>query len=243
MAARQIPIVLCRNCALYNTARVLGLESPDCSTLNRVVIRNHPITRNKPIFSAGDPVKHLYLVHSGACISYDRSSPRKVMSFYLPGEIVGIEDMGESHHSHSVVALENGSLCQLDITQLEEALEPSDLIRVQGYLLQVAAVHARQLQQERLITGLPSAEQRLAAFLLNLGQRFESHGLPAQVYRLPLSREEIANYLGLAPETVIRILKKLHTRGLVSIRTRQVEILDAPALDRLAATGTEAAQS
>ncbi|RTZ72619.1 MAG: hypothetical protein DSZ02_09130 [Gammaproteobacteria bacterium] len=235
MSARHIPIVICQNCALYNTARVLGLESPDCSTLDQVVIRNHPIDRGQRLFSAGDPVRYLYLVHSGSCISYQAGEPPKVMSFYLPGEIVGIEDIGESHHSHTAVALENGSLCQLDFTHLDASLSPEELIRVQRYLLQAAALHARQLQQERLVTGLPSAEQRVAAFLLNLGQRFQAHGLPALAYRLPMSREEIADYLGLAPETVIRILKKLGSRGLVSIRTRQVEILPPPALERLSA--------
>jgi CRP/FNR family transcriptional regulator len=235
MSTRHIPIVICRNCALYNTARVLGLESPDCSTLDEVVIRNHPIDRGQQLFSTGDPVRYLYLVHSGSCISYEEGEPRKVMSFYLPGEIVGVEDIGETHHSHTAAALENGSLCQLDFTHLESSLSPEELIRVQRYLLRATALHARQLQQERLITGLPSAEQRIAAFLLNLGHRFHSHGLPALTYRLPMSRDEIANYLGLAPETVIRILKKLGSRKLVSIRTRQVEILDPTALEQLSA--------
>jgi len=198
MSARHIPIVICRNCALYNTARVLGLETPDCSTLDQVVIRNHPIDRGQRLFSAGDPVRYLYLIHSGSCISYEESESPKVMSFFLPGELVGIEDIGESRHSHTAVALENGSLCQLDFTHLETNLSAEELIRVQR-------------------------------------QRFQAHGLPALAYRLPMSREEIADYLGLAPETVIRILKKLGSRGLVSIRTRQVEILDPTALERLSA--------
>ena len=235
MSTRHIPIVVCRNCALYNTARVLGLESPDCSTLDRVVIRNHPVERNQSLFSAGDPVRYLYLVHSGSCISYNRKEPHQVMGFYLPGEVVGIEDIGEAVHSHSAFALENGSLCQLDFTALEAALDPEELSRVLKYLLQAAAIHARQLQEERLVTGLPSAEQRIAGFLLNLARRFESHGLPSRQYRLPMSREEMASYLGLAPETVIRTLRKLHSKGLVAIRTRQIQILEPDALDRLLA--------
>ena len=232
MPRRAIPIVTCRNCALYNTARVLGLDSPDCSTLDQVVIRNHPIERHQRLYSAGDAVRYLYLVHSGSFISHDQG---QVMGFHLPGEIVGIEEIGETRHSHTAIALENGSVCQLDFIHLEDSLEPDELIRVQRYLLQAAATHARQLQQERLITGLPAAEQRIAAFLLNIGQRFQSHGFPAFSYRLPMSREEIASYLGLAPETVIRTLKKLESRGLVSVRTRQVEIHEPRALEQLSA--------
>ncbi len=233
MSPRQIPIVLCRNCALYKTALVLGLESQEQETLDQVVVRNHPIEKGQILYRAGDPVRHLYLVHSGSCISYSGRDTRRVRGFHLPGEIVGIEDLGEAEHSHCAAALENGSLCQVDLTLLEEALGDEDLIRVQRYLLATAAGHARQLQVERAITGLPNAEQRIAAFLYNLGQRFQSHGLPALQYRLPMSREEMASYLGLAPETVIRLLKKLAARKLVRVRTRQVEILDPEALRAL----------
>jgi len=235
MAPRHIPIVLCRNCALYKTALVLGLESSEQEALEQVVIRNHPIEKGQPLFYAGDPIRYLYLVHSGSCISYDGSESRQVRGFHLPGEIVGIEDIGEERHSHTACALENGSLCQLDFSHLDEALAPKELIKVQRYLLATAAGHARQLQKERLITGLPNAEQRIAAFLFNLGQRFQSHGFPALQYRLPMSREEMASYLGLAPETVIRMLKKLAEKKLVRVRTRQVEILDPEALQALLA--------
>ncbi len=230
---RHIPIVLCRNCALYKTALVLGLESPAQEALHEVVIRNHPIEKGQPLFYAGDPVRHLYLVHSGSCISYDGAEPRQVRGFHLPGEIVGIEEMDEERYNHTACALEDGSLCQLDVSRLEEALEAEELIKVQRYLLATAAAHARQLQKERLITGLPNAEQRIGAFLYNLGQRFQSHGFPALQYRLPMSREEMASYLGLAPETVIRMLKKLAAKKWVRVRTRQVEILDPDALQAL----------
>ena len=237
MAARQIPIVHCRNCALYRTARVLGLESPACGALDRVVIRDHPIRKGDPLFSAGDPVRYLYLVHSGACISYGQGGdgPRQVCGFHIPGEIVGIEELGQARHSHSAAALEDGSLCQLDFANLERALTREELIRVQHYLLIAAASHGRVLQRERLITGLPSAEQRVAAFLFNLGQRLQSHGLSGLEYRLPMSREDLAAYLGLAPETVIRILKKLDRQGLVRVRTRQVTLLNPEVLERLLA--------
>ncbi len=233
MSPRHIPIVLCRNCALYNTALVLGLESPKQETLEQVVIRNHPIEKGQTIFNAGDQVRHLYLVHSGACISYGANQAERVRGFHLPGEVVGIEDLGEERHSHKAVALQDGSLCQLDLARMEALLDPEERLQVKNYLLSAAASHARQLQKERLITGLPNAEQRIGAFLFNIGQRYQRHGFPALEYRLPMSREEIASYLGLAPETVIRLLKRLADKNLVRVRTRQVRILDPDALAAL----------
>ncbi len=233
MATRQIPVVHCRNCALYKTARILGLESPACEALDRAVLRDHPIEKGDALFHSGDPVRHLYLVHSGFCISHNSGTSQRIRGFHIPGEIVGIEDIGEERHTHTACALEHGSLCQLDYSRLETTLTRDELVRVQHYLMVAAARHARLLQKELLITGLPNAEQRVAAFLFNLGQRLESHGFPALAYRLPMSRDEMANYLGLAPETVIRVLKTLARKGLIHIRTRQVELLQPETLRNL----------
>ncbi len=234
MARPSLPAVTCRDCALYHTARALGLESPDCSLLDATVIRNHPVERDQVLYNAGDPVRRLYLVHSGACILHEGQDPRRVAGFFLPGELLGIEDLDAPVHGFSARALQAGSLCLLDLEHLDDLPEERQL-SVQRYLLRAAAAHARLLQHERRITGLPSAEQRIAAFLLGLAERFRTHGLPSSSFRLPMSREEIASYLGLAPETVIRTLKQLSRRGLVSVRARQVEIQDPSALARLMA--------
>ena len=216
---------MCRNCALYQTARVLGLETPDCSSLNRVVLRNHPVRKNEILFEEGAPFRHLYLIHSGACISNANIlGHERVMGFYLPGELAGIENIGQKNCNHTTRALENGSICQLDFSALDQTLTQKELINVQKYLLDSAAQHARQLQWERSLTGMQTAEQRVAAFLLNIADRRHAHGFPAQHFRLPMSREAIADYLGLAMETVIRTLKNLQNRSLIGIQAKNIEI-------------------
>lgn len=235
MELKVATAVACRDCALYQTARVLGLETPDCSSLNRVVLRDHPVEKNEVLYREGEPFRYLYLVHSGSCISSATILGRRsqVMGFYLPGELAGIENIGQQECNHTTRVLEKGSVCQLDFLLLEETLGTDELLRVQSYLLGAAAIHARQLQWERSLTGLQTAEQRVAAFLLNLASRFEAHGFPAQRFRLPMSREAIADYLGLAMETVIRVLKSLHNQELVSIRAKNIEILNETALSEL----------
>ena len=235
MELKVATAVACRDCALYQTAKVLGLETPDCSSLNRVVLRDHPVKKNEVLYREGDDFRYLYLVHSGSCISNATILGRKsqVMGFHLPGEIAGIENIGQQKCNHTTRVLEKGSVCQLDFLMLEEILGKDELIRVQSYLLGASAIHARQLQWERSLTGLQTAEQRVAAFLLNLAGRFESHGFPAQKFRLPMSRDAIADYLGLAMETVIRTLKNLHKKELISIQAKNIEILNPTALNAL----------
>ncbi|WP_419607367.1 Crp/Fnr family transcriptional regulator, partial [Thiolapillus sp.] len=157
----------------------------------------------------------------------------RVMGFYLPGEIAGIENIGQATCNHTTRALEKGTICQLDFSALDKTLTQSELINVQKYLLGSAAQHARQLQWERSLTGMQTAEQRVAAFLLNIASRLDSHGFHALQFRLPMSREAIADYLGLAMETVIRTLKNLQHQSLISIRAKNIEITDETALNTL----------
>lgn len=227
--------VTCRNCALYQTARVLGLETPDCSSLNRIVLRDHPVAKKEVLYHEGEPFRYLYLIHSGSCISDATmlGDNRRVMGFYLPGELAGIENIGQKTCNHTTRTLENGSVCQLDFSALDETLSSEELINVQKYLLGSAALYARQLQWERSLTGMQTAEQRVAAFLLNIASRLDAHGFPAHQFRLPMSRDAIADYLGLAMETVIRTLKNLQSRKLIFIKAKNIEIVEEAGLHAL----------
>lgn len=226
--------VSCNNCALYLTAKVLGLETPDCSKLDDVVIRDHPVAKGEVLYSAGEPFRHLYLIHSGACVSMGTlaRATEQVMSYHLPGEIAGIESIGQVQHNHTTVTLEKGSICQLDYVGLEKKVTKDELLSIYSYLLRAAAAHAAQLQWERSLTGLQTAEQRVSAFLLNISSRLRDHGMPHETFRLPMSRESIADYLGLATETVIRTLQKLQSIGLIQVKTKQISLLNPVDLTR-----------
>jgi CRP/FNR family transcriptional regulator len=219
--------VSCNNCALYHTAQALGLENLDCSIFNDVVLREHPVAKNEVLYKEGDPFHYLYLVHSGACASYANmaSGTDQVMGYYLPGEIAGISTIGQSTYSHTTVALEKGSICRLDYSILDSKISIDELLQVQNYLLNAAASYAQQLQWERSLMGLQTAEQRVTAFLLNLASRLKKRGLPWLDFRLPMSRSSMAEYLGLASETVIRVLQSLHNQHFININAKQISIL------------------
>ncbi len=235
MSQKPIATVECKNCALYQTAKVLGLETPNCSSLNRVVLRNHPVAKNEVLYQEGEPFRYLYLIHSGSCVSSATmlGDLQRVMGFYLPGEIAGFENIGQKTCNHTTRVMEKGSICQLDFSALDDALSPNELINVQKYLLSSAAEHARQLQWERSLTGMRTAEHRVAAFLLNIANRLDAHGFPALQFRLPMSRDVIADYLGLAMETVIRTLKSLEAKELIRTKAKNVEISDLEQLKQL----------
>jgi CRP/FNR family transcriptional regulator len=233
--------VTCKNCALYHTAQALGLEQSDCSMLNDVVLRDHPVVKDEVLYKKGEPFRYLYLIHSGACASYGSmaSGTDQVMGYYLPGEIAGISAIGQAHYSHTIVALEKGSICRLDYSELNSKIATEELLRVQNYLLRAAASYAQQLQWERSLMGLQTAEQRVTAFLLNLLARLRQRGLPWQNFRLPMSRSSMSEYLGLASETVIRVLQTLQNRQLITIKAKQISILNEAALEAVLIPSTD----
>lgn len=213
------------------------MERLDCSVFNDVVLRDHPVVKNEVLYRKGDPFRHLYLVHSGACASYASmaSGTDQVMGYYLPGEIAGISDIGQPAYSHTTVALEKGSICRLDYSILDSKIPADELLHVQNYLLRAAASYAQQLQWERSLMGLQTAEQRVTAFLLNLARRLQRRGLPWQEFRLPMSRRSMAEYLGLASETVIRVLQSLHNQQFINIKAKQISILNESGLESVLA--------
>ncbi|MGE5757838.1 MAG: helix-turn-helix domain-containing protein, partial [Sideroxydans sp.] len=77
-----------------------------------------------------------------------------------------------------------------------------------------------------MLLGSMRAEERLAAFLLNLSQRFSARGYSASSFHLRMTRQEIGSYLGLKLETVSRTLSQFHEHGLLNVRLREVEIMD-----------------
>ena len=85
-----------------------------------------------------------------------------------------------------------------------------------------------------LLSGDYSADERLAAFLLGIADRFAARGYSSRVFRLAMSRTDIANYLRLAPETVSRVLRRLQRERLIRVAGREVELLDRAALAALA---------
>lgn len=226
------PAVACNHCALCPAARVLGLEHLECGVFNDVVLRDHPVAKSEVLYKSGETFRYLYLVRSGACAGYAKmaSGTNQIMGYYLPGEIAGISDIGQTEYSHTTLALEKSSICRLDYLALGSIISADELLQVQNFLLQAAADYSHQVHWERSLMGLNTAEQRVTAFLLNLVNRLKKRGLPWQEFRLPMSRSSMAEYLGLASETIIRVLQSLQNQGLIKIKAKQINLLNESSL-------------
>ncbi len=186
---------------------------------------------------AGDPCEQYCLPRSGALKAY-RNTPdgrEQVMGFYLPGELAGLDSLADGRSQWNLVALEASSLCTVTHKNLVEAagqvpeLLGSLMRRLSGDMLKAAG----------LATG-SSAEARLAGFLIDLAERCGDSCLDGAVFCLPMSRQDIASYLALAPETISRLFARLRDDGLIEVDRKRLRILDYPELAQIAQTGLAA---
>jgi CRP/FNR family nitrogen fixation transcriptional regulator len=186
-----------------------------------------PFERNSEIYGEGEPADYVYKVISGAVRTYRvlNDGRRQVAAFYLPGEVFGLE-LGDAHAS-SAEAIANSKVLFLRRgTLLTAARNNGEIARE---LLALTARELRRAQDHTLLL-IKSAQERVAAFLLEMAQRLSG----AATVELPMSRQDIADYLGLTIETVSRTLTQLEESATIElIASRRIALRNPNLLRRL----------
>jgi len=203
----------------------LALESGDIERLDSIVQRGRPLQPGEHVYRAGDRFSSIYAVRSGALKAYRMSSDgtEQVTGFYFPGEVFGMEGIGQNCHAGAAVALETSAICEIPFERLEElsARIPS----LQRHCFSLMGQEIVQDQQLITLLGKNSAEQRVGALLLGISSRNARRKLSATALRLPMSRIDIGNYLGLTIETVSRVLNRFQKAGVLTVDQREIVIL------------------
>lgn len=217
---------VCSTCSLRELCLPYGISEAELKRLERIVARNRPVARGSVIFRQGDPLMAIYAVRTGSVKSctVDAEGREQVIGFHFPGELVGLDAIARDAHDCTVSALETTSLCLLPYRQLNDLSD--QLPELKRQLLRIMSRELVDDQRLLLTLGKKTAEERMAALLLSLSERFASRGLSAREFHLPMSRSDIASYLGLAVETVSRILARFQEGRVIAVRGRQVRLLD-----------------
>ncbi|MDG1199040.1 MAG: fumarate/nitrate reduction transcriptional regulator Fnr [Porticoccaceae bacterium] len=224
----------CHNCRMSALCLPLALDSSSLDQLDKVIERDRPIHKNKYIFHGGDPFRAVYAIRSGAvksfCISDDGSE--QVTGFYLPGEIFGWDGIDNNTHSNTATTLETTALCEIPFARFEEISRTMPIL--QKHFMRLMA---KELTSDQELIGLlakSSAEERVASLLLSLSSRLKRQHLSATQFRLPMSRADIGNYLGLTVETVSRVFSRFQSFDLILCDKKEIEIINLNGLSALA---------
>jgi CRP/FNR family transcriptional regulator, anaerobic regulatory protein len=225
--------VACSRCNLREVCLPVGLPESDLEELDRLVAARRPVNRGQLLFRAGDRFQSLFAVRTGffkTCIASD-DGREQVTGFQMAGELLGLDGIGTEHHTVDAVALEDSQVCLIPYGDLESLAR-----RFPELQRQLHKIMSREIVRDHgvmLLLGSMRAEERLAAFLLNLAQRLRVRGFSASELVLRMTREEIGSYLGLTLETVSRAFSKFQGDGLLEVQQRQIRIIDQAAMRRL----------
>lgn len=211
----------------------IGLSEQEFNRVNAVVDLRRSIKRGSPLFRNGDSFEALFAIRTGffkTCLSTE-DGREQVTGFQMAGEIMGLDGIVNNHHTCDAIALEDAEVCVMPFERIEEISR-----EISGLQKHMHKIMSREIVREHgvmLLLGSMRAEERLAAFLLNLSQRLSNRGFSASELVLRMTREEIGSYLGLKIETVSRTFSKLVDEGTVDVRQRHIHILKPEALQKL----------
>lgn len=222
--------VSCNDCSLSPVCLPLAVAPAQLDELDEIIRRGRPLKRGEHLFRAADDFNSVFAVRSGALKTYviDEDGIEQVTGFYLPGEILGMDGISTARHVSNAKTLETASVCEIPFHGLEDLSQriPS----LQHHFFSLMSREIRSDRELHMLLGKKHAEERVAALLLSLATRQQQRGLSGHRLRLPMSRYDIANYLGLAVETVSRIFTRFQHQQWLRVDGREVEILDRAAL-------------
>lgn len=221
----------CGSCSLRGVCLPRVLEGADLALFSEVAQLKRALSHGMSLYRAGQLLDAVYVIHSGSfkTVGVSREGSEKVTGFYLPGEMLGLGSISTGSHAFDAIALERSEVCVIPYARLQRL--SSMLPALQQQFFRTLSADIARDQGLMLLLGGMSAEQRLAAFLMSLSRRYARLGYSAETFVLRMTREEIGSYIGLALETVSRLVSRLQREGIITVHHRDVRLVDVERLN------------
>ncbi len=228
--------IACSNCNLRELCMPVGLTPTEMDRIEEVVASRRKIKRGGSLFRLGEKFTNLYAIRTGffkTCVTTEDGRDQ-VTGFQMAGEVIGLDGIVNDVHTCNAIALEDAEVCTMPFERIEELSR--EVTALQHH---VHKIMSREIVRENgvmLLLGSMRAEERLAAFLLNLMQRLHARGFSQSELVLRMTREEIGSYMGLKLETVSRTFSKFVEDGIIEVKQRHIRVLNAQALRAIVST-------
>jgi CRP/FNR family transcriptional regulator len=223
--------VACSRCSLGDLCLPRSLSAAEVGRFEQIVQRSRPFHAGEHLFRAGDEFHAVATVRAGCFKSYviESDGQERVLGFYLPGEIIGLEAIHSGSHTANVVALDTSTVCSLEFESVIGMAR-----QMPGLQTELFRVMSHRISDLEIMAGDRTADQRIALFLLSLSERFSHRGYSATDFILAMSRRDIASFLRLATETVSRVLARFQKSGLLQVDRKQLRISKLEEMHKLA---------
>lgn len=223
----------CSSCSMQELCLPVGLERDALRQLDELVTRRVRLKKGDTLYRPGDPFTALHAIRLGSCKTtvLAEDGREQVTGYHMLGDVIGMDGIGAGHHGCQAVALEDSEFCVLPFDELEtlgRSVAPLQRNLHQFLSREISRNHSVMLQ-----LGSMRAEERLAAFLVNLSQRYRERGYSSTEFVLRMTREDIGSFLGLKLETVSRLFSRFQQEGLIQVQGRFIKLLDIATLKQL----------
>jgi CRP/FNR family transcriptional regulator len=224
---------LCSICQVREKCLSEGLDGATAKRVDELVTTRIRLRKGDTLYRAGASFTAVYAIRSGSLktVLLAEDGRDQVAGYHMPGELVGLDGIGSDVHEAQAIALEDSEVCVLPFDRIEQIAREHP-----AFQHNVHRNLSREIGRQRslmLLLGTMRADQRLAAFLLDLSERYHARGYSSSEFILRMTREEIGSYLGLKLETVSRLLSRLQQEGLIQVQGRVVKLLERAALKEL----------
>jgi CRP/FNR family transcriptional regulator, anaerobic regulatory protein len=210
--------VACRSCELNEVCRLMALEGGSRGQSTGAL---RAVATGEPLFRAGAPAHSIYAIRQGMLKSVRVSveGEETVLGIHTPGELLGLEAFGLRTYAYDAVALQPVVCCELSLPVLSEQ---STRVRELGTALFRLLGRAAE---PRFLLARGTVRRRVTAYLLDLAQRLERHGLEVSRFSMGLSRQELADLLDTRIETVSRMIQRLNREHAIRVHGSSVSLL------------------
>lgn len=218
--------VHCQDCSLRELCFTHGMSDDELSSMDAIVEQTKPLHKNDFLYRDGDKATAIYAVRSGCVktVTESANGDEQIVGFHLAGELIGLDGFSEGVHTCNAVALETSSVCELPLELLENL--SSEIPGLQRQMRRIMGKEVSSEHKQLLLLGKMNSEERLASFLLGISARMEERNWKADEFNLGMPRQDIANYLGMAVETVSRLFASFQHDGIISVDRRHITISD-----------------
>ena len=196
----------------------------------KLLLKKQPYKSGDVIYQEGQPFSSLYALTTGSakevCLS---GSEEQILGFKLKGELTGQNAIATGIYPHTLIALEDSTLCILPYEKLTQSANKLPAISTQIIKLFTAdSYHESQIR--RSLATAKNAENKVRAFIYNIASRLKYRNLAYREIKLSMSRKEIADYLGITKETLSRSLTSLQNKAYIEISGKNVHIVNHESL-------------
>ncbi|RKF20028.1 fumarate/nitrate reduction transcriptional regulator Fnr [Alginatibacterium sediminis] len=226
----------CQDCSIAELCIPYSLNETELDRLDSIIERKKPLQKGEEVFAAGDKLRCLYAIRSGTIKSYTitEQGDEQITGFHLAGDLIGFDAINEQMHTSFAQALETSMICEIPYDTVDELSATMPKLRHQIMRLMSCEIIADQ--DMILLLSKKNAEERLAAFIFGLSERFARRGFSPREFRLTMTRGDIGNYLGLTVETISRLLGRFQKSEMINVKGKYISIVDREALSMMAGT-------